>query len=167
LGKRDFGHANILRAMLLETASDPDRIYLLETNIDDSTGEELGQALEQLMAAGARDAHFLPCFMKKNRPAYLLRVITDAAHLETMERIIFESTSTIGLRKTPVERTVMDRQEITLQLPFGSFQAKKCTWGAVTRCYPEYESVKQLAEQAGMDFQTVFAAAKKLASENV
>ena len=167
LGKRDFGHANILRAMLLETTPDPDRIFLLETNIDDSTGEELGQALEQLMAAGARDAHFLPCFMKKNRPAYLLRVITDAAHLETMERIIFESTTTIGLRKTPVERTVMDRREITLQLPFGSFQAKKCIWGAVTRCYPEYESVKQLAEQAGMDFQTVFAAAKKLAAENV
>jgi len=167
LGKRDFGHANILRALLLEAAPDPERIYLLETNIDDSTGEELGQALEQLMAAGARDAHFLPCFMKKNRPAYLLRVITDAAHLETMERIIFESTSTIGLRKTPIERTVMDRQEITLQLPFGSFQAKKCTWNGVSRCYPEYESVKQLAEQAGMDFQTVFAAAKKLASENV
>ena len=61
----------------------------------------------------------------------------------------------------------MDRQEITLKLPFGCFQAKKCTCGAVTRCYPEYESVKQLAEQAGMDFQTVFAAAKKLASENV
>ena len=91
----------------------------------------------------------------------------DAAHLETMERIVFESTTTIGLRKTPIERTVMDRREITLQLPFGSFQAKKCTWGPVTRCYPEYESVKQLAEQTGMDFQTVFAAAKKLAAENV
>lgn len=167
VGKRDFGHANILRAMLLETAPDPEQIFLLETNIDDSTGEELGRALEQLMAAGARDAHFLPCFMKKNRPAYLLRVITDSAHLEEMERIIFESTTTIGLRKTPVERTVMERQEIELRLPYGSFTAKKCSWGSVTRCYPEYESVKKLAEKAEMDFQTVYAAAKKLAAESI
>ena len=167
LGKRDFGHANILRAMLLETEPDPEQIYMLETNIDDSTGEELGQALEKLMAAGARDAHFIPCFMKKNRPAYLLRVLTDPAHLEIMEKIIFESTTTIGLRKMPIERTVMDRRNITLQLPFGEFQAKKCTWNSVTRCYPEYESVKKLAEQTGLDFQTVYAEAKKLAAKNI
>lgn len=160
LGKRDFGRANILRAMLLETAADPDRIFLLETNIDDCTGEQLGLALEKLMAAGARDAHFIPCFMKKNRPAYLLRVITDTAHLPEIERIIFESTTTIGLCKIPVERTVMQRETVELQLPSGTVRAKKCSWNGITRVYPEYESVKALAEKSGMDFQTVFEAAK-------
>ena len=159
LGKRDFGRANILRAMLLEEAADPERIFLLETNIDDCSGEQLGLALEKLFAGGARDAHFMPCYMKKNRPGCLLRVITDGEHLADMERIIFESTTSIGLRKIPVERTVMQRQTVTLELPFGRVEAKKCFWNGITRCYPDYESVKTLAERAGMDFSTVFAAA--------
>ena len=58
-------------------------------------------------------------------------------------------------------------QEIELRLPFGTCTAKKCSWDTVTRCYPEYESVKKLADQAGMDFQTVYAAAKKLAAESI
>ena len=165
VGKRDFGHANILRAMILEATADPERIFLLETNIDDSTGEELGLALERLMNAGARDAHFIPCFMKKNRPAYLLSVIADAAHVPEMERIIFESTSSIGLRKIPVERTVMERETVDLQLPSGIVKAKKCSWNGLVRCYPEYESVKALSESSGMDFKTVFAAAKELAAQ--
>ena len=165
LGKRDFGHANILRAMLLEEKADPERIWQLETNIDDCTGEQLGLALEKLMAAGARDAHFIPCFMKKNRPAYLLCVIADEAHLAEMERIIFESTTSIGVRKIPVERTVMQRETVELKLPFGTVAAKKCTWNGVVRCYPEYESVKALAAGAGMDFKTVFNAAKELADQ--
>ncbi len=166
LGKRDYGRANFLRTMLLEESADPEQIFLLETNIDDCTGEQLGLALEKLMAAGARDAHFLPCYMKKNRPAYLLRVLADGAHLKDLERIIFESTTTIGLRKIPVERTVMQREEIELELPFGVVKAKKCSWNGITRCYPEYDSVKQLAETAGLDFQTVFNAARELAEKN-
>ena len=118
------------------------------------------------MAAGARDAHFLPCYMKKNRPAYLLRVLADGAHLQELERIIFESTTTIGLRKIPVERTVMQREMIELTLPFGTVKAKKCSWNGMIRCYPEYDSVKQLAEAAGLDFQTVFNAARELAEKN-
>ena len=165
LGKRDYGRANFLRAMLLEEKADPERIFLLETNIDDCSGEQLGLALEKLMAAGARDAHFIPCFMKKNRPAYLLRVLADGAHLRDLERILFESTTTIGLRKIPVERTVMKREEIVLPLPFGPVRAKKCSWDGVARCYPEYESVKKLAETTGLDFRTVFEAAKELADQ--
>lgn len=165
LGKREFNHANILRAMLLETAPDPEQIFLLETNIDDCPGEQLGLALAKLMAAGARDAHFIPCFMKKNRPAYLLRVITDSAHLTEMEKILFESTTTIGLRKIPVERTVMQRESINLELPFGTVQAKKCSWDGIVRCHPEYESVKKLSETTGLDFQTVFSAAEEAAGK--
>lgn len=165
LGKRDFGRANILRAMILEETLDPEQMYVLETNIDDATGEALGLALEKLMAAGASDAHFLPCFMKKNRPAYLLRVIAAAPEIPALERIIFESTTTIGMRKLPVDRTCMDRKIRTVELPFGTVSVKRCTWNGVVRNYPEYESVRALAERTGKEFQLVFALAKQAAEE--
>ena len=165
LGKRDFGRANILRAMILEETVDPEQMYVLETNIDDATGETLGLALEKLMAAGASDAHFLPCFMKKNRPAYLLRVIAAAPEIPALERILFESTTTIGMRKLPVDRTCMDREIRTVELPFGTVSVKRCTWNGVVRNYPEYESVRALAERTGKEFQLVFALAKQAAEE--
>lgn len=165
LGKRDFGRANILRAMILEETLEPEQMYVLETNIDDATGEALGLALEKLMAAGASDAHFLPCFMKKNRPAYLLRVIAVAPEIPALERIIFESTTTIGMRKLPVDRTCMDREIRTVELPFGTVSVKRCTWNGVVRNYPEYESVRALAERTGKEFQLVFALAKQAAEE--
>lgn len=165
LGKRDFGRANILRIMILEETVDPEQMYVLETNIDDATGEALGLALEKLMAAGASDAHFLPCFMKKNRPAYLLRVIAAAPEIPALERIIFESTTTIGMRKLPVDRTCMDREIRTVELPFGTVSVKRCTWNGVVRNYPEYESVRALAERTGKEFQLVFALAKQAAEE--
>lgn len=65
LGKRDFGRANLLRAMIIEEDLNNDQIYIVECNIDDATGEELGFAMEKLTSAGARDVHFIPCFMKK------------------------------------------------------------------------------------------------------
>ncbi len=165
LGKRDFGRANLLRAMLIEEKVDPERIWVVESNIDDSTGEMLGYAQEKLMATGARDVHFLPCFMKKNRPAYLLRVIVPEAFLAKIEAMIFETTTTIGLRKFPVERTCMRRESVELPLPFGTVQAKKCSWNGMVRCYPEYESVKRLSESSGIDFLTVFTQAKQIAEE--
>lgn len=165
LGKRDFGRANILRAMILEETVDPEQVYVLETNIDDATGETLGLALEKLMAAGASDAHFLPCFMKKNRPAYLLRVIAAAPEIPALERILFESTTTIGMRKLPVDRICMDRKNRTVKLPFGTVSVKRCSWNGVVRNYPEYESVRALAERTGKEFQLVFALAKQAAEE--
>lgn len=165
LGKRDFGRANILRAMILEETVDPEQMYVLETNIDDATGETLGLALEKLMAAGASDAHFLPCFMKKNRPAYLLRVIAAAPEIPALERILFESTTTIGMRKLPVDRICMDRENRTVKLPFGTVSVKRCSWNGVVRNYPEYESVRALAERTDKEFQLVFSLAKQAAEE--
>ena len=165
LGKRDFGRANLLRAMLIEEKSDPEQIYVVECNIDDSTGEAFGYAMEKLLENGAKDVHFLPCFMKKNRPAYLLRAIVTETLLPKIETIIFETTTTIGLRKFPVERTCMQREAVELTLPFGTVRAKKCVWNDVERCYPEYESIKQLSESSGIDFHTVFTQAKRIAEE--
>ena len=161
LGKRDIGRANLLRAMLLREEAAPETIQVIECNIDDSTGEMLGHAMEQLLKAGARDVHFLPCFMKKNRPAWLLRVIADAAKVPCFEEILFRCTTTIGLRKYPVERTVMEREPVEVKLPFGTVRAKRCSFGGIVRSYPEYESVKLAAEAAGLPFLEVWRAAEK------
>lgn len=169
LGKRDFGHANFLRAMIIEDCADKNQMFVIETNIDDSTAEELGLAMEKLLAAGAADVHFEPCFMKKNRPAYMLRVITNAEKLAQMEDIIFRNTSTIGLRKYPVERSCMERKLLKVQLPYGEVIVKKCWKGDIVRYNPEYESVKAVADAAGIPFRKVFDEARREAerAENV
>lgn len=165
LGKRDFGHANFLRTMIIEDNVENGQMFVIETNIDDSTAEELGLAMEKLLSAGAADVHFEPCFMKKNRPAYILRVIAAAQLLPQMEDIIFRNTSTIGLRKYPVERTCMEREIVTVHLPYGEVKVKKCRLGDIVRYHPEYENIKTLAETAGLPFRRVFDEARRKAEE--
>lgn len=168
LGKRDFGRANFLRAMILveaEACPSDEKVWILECNIDDSTGEMLGLALERLMEAGARDAHFTPCFMKKNRPAYLLRVIADEERIGELEEVIFDATTTIGIRRYRVERSCMQRAMVEVETPFGQVAVKVCAGAGVRRCYPEFESVKRLSDASGVDFQTIFRLAQDAANE--
>ena len=163
LGKRDFGRANFLRVMIIEDVASSDQMYVIETNIDDSTAEELGLTMEKLLADGAADVHFEPCFMKKNRPAYMLRVITSAELLPQMEDIIFRNTTTIGLRKYPVERRCMERKIIRVRLNGGEVEVKQCRLGDIVRYNPEYESVKALAAAEGRPFRDVFDEARRAA----
>ena len=162
LGKRDFGRANFLRAALLcPVEDDPaaeEQVFQIEANIDDSTPEELGLLLERLMSPdiGARDAWYLPCMMKKGRPAVQLGVLCTAAALPRVEHCILRHSSTIGLRRHAVERTVMERELLRVQLPYGEAIVKKATLGDITRCQPEYESVKKLAEQTGKPFRSIW-----------
>ena len=177
-GKRDYDPPSILRALLIEevdvpapgaplaagtsapgTAAPGDWIWKLECNIDDSTGEMLGAVLEDLMAAGARDAHFLPVFMKKNRPAYELAIICDEAHREALERLVFAETTTIGIRRQRMERSVMNVSWRDVKTSFGTVRVKVCGRDGLLRAYPEYESVREVARVAGTDFRTVYLAA--------
>jgi uncharacterized protein (TIGR00299 family) protein len=169
-GKRDYDPPSILRALLIEEVDVPapgvplvpapgDWIWKLECNIDDSTGEMLGAVLEDLMAAGARDAHFLPVFMKKNRPAYELAVICDEAHREALERLVFAETTTIGIRRQRMERSVMSVSWRDVETSFGTVRVKVCGRDGLLRAYPEYESVREVARAAGTDFRTVYLAA--------
>lgn len=163
-GKRNYERPSLLRAMLIEEkrenrpeeSSRQDEIYKLETNIDDCTGELLGYTMDNLMSAGARDVHFTPVYMKKNRPAYMLTVICDEAHIKKMEQIIFEETTTIGIRRMRMERTVLEREETVIALERGEVKAKKCTLpDGQVRLYPEYESVAELARKNDVSFQQV------------
>ena len=167
VGKRDFGHANILRAMFIEEAASPEKVWVLESNIDDCTGEMLGLAMEKLFSAGALDVNYTPCFMKKNRPGYLLRVVAQSSNINKLEALIFENTTTIGIRRYAVERSCMERTVITVATPYGEALVKKCVSGNITRFYPEYESVKMLAEKADIDFRTVYQAVEHAADCNI
>lgn len=165
LGKRDFGHANFLRAMIIEDSDTDGKLYVIETNIDDSTAEELGMTMEKLFQAGAFDVHFEPCFMKKNRPAYMLRAIVPENLLTTAENIIFANTTTIGLRKYAVERRCMERNISPVAISAGTVLVKKCWTSDIVRYNPEYESVKALSEQTGIPFRKLYDEARKTAEE--
>ena len=169
-GKRDFGMPNVLRAMLIEetarTDAPPAEITILETNIDDSTGETLGLAMESLLDAGALDVHYIPVFMKKNRPAWLLRVICRNADVSELERIIFTQTSSIGIRRFHAERTCLARTVVNVARPAGTVQVKKCSFEGETFYHPEYESVKALAAASGIPFADLFRDAAETARIN-
>lgn len=155
LGKRDFGRANFLRAMLLEPDADPEQIYEIAANIDDSTPEELGFLMEELFRAGARDVWFTPCVMKKNRPATVLNVLVDASLLSPAEDTILLHSSTIGLRRHPVQRTTMLREMREITLPYGTIRIKCVSHGDISHSYPEYESLRELALATGRSLRSI------------
>ena len=164
-GKRPREDApNILRALLIRLPEAPAApIEVLETNLDDATGETLGLAMERLFATGALDVHFLPCQMKKNRPGWLLRAIARGETVPALEEAIFRHTTAIGLRRCPVERTCMEREVVPVQLAHGEVLIKRCSYGSLVRFYPEYESVRRYAEENGEDFRKVYTAAEAAA----
>jgi uncharacterized protein (TIGR00299 family) protein len=165
-GKRNYEHPSILRAMIIEETFEEketsDYIYKLETNIDDCTGEALGYVMDLLFENGARDVHYTPVYMKKNRPAYLLTVICSEDKIDKLENIIFKETTTIGIRRGKMERTVLDRQKDSVDLSIGNLSVKKCVLPDGTiRNYPEYESVQKLARNNNMSIQDVISTFNK------
>ena len=160
-GKRSYRIPSILRAMVIkgDEAPDHDVICKLETNIDDCTGEALGFVMEQLFESGARDVHYVPCFMKKNRPGYLLTVLCDREKRGDMERIIFTHTTTIGIRHTEMERTVLDRHIEERETPYGKVKVKVVSYYGKERVYPEYESVADICRRTGEPFTSVYNSA--------
>ena len=156
-GKRDYGRTSILRAMLIEEEKEAsDVIYKLETNIDDCTGEALGYVMDRLLVAGARDVHYIPVFMKKNRPAYQLNIICKEEQIAALEDIIFKETTTIGIRRIQMERTVLSRELQTVDTTLGKVQVKICHLREGRRVYPEYESVAAICRDTGLSYQEVW-----------
>ena len=165
-GKKDFAHANVLRAMLLETeeAAD-DEMWVLETNIDDCGGETLGFAMEMLLEAGAADVWSTPIYMKKNRPSYMLSVLCREDFIPKMEAVIFEQTTSIGIRRYSVARTVLGRRKAVAETRFGKAEVKICMGNGKTYFYPEYESVRAICRKQNVDFQTVYSEVRRAAEE--
>ena len=169
LGKRDFGKANFLRAMILTDAvtipDKKDSIRILEANIDDSTPEELGLAMEKIFAAGAVDVNFIPCQMKKNRPGVLLKaIVPEGEKAENVADAILRYTTTIGVRQYAARRICMERKIQEVPTKYGILQVKKCSWKDIVRFYPEYESVCEAQQKnPAATFREIFDEARRIA----
>ena len=161
-GKREYEIPSILRAMILEPCGQKqqdvlaDRIWKLECDMDDCTGEQLGYALGRLYDEGAREAHYAPVFMKKNRPGWELTVICDEAHREQLENVIFKETTTIGIRRQQMERSVLARKSVSVKTQYGEIPVKISGENEHRRVHPEYEMVSEAAQRYGVPFGTVY-----------
>lgn len=156
-GKRNYERPSILRAMLIEDTEEmSDTVYKLESNIDDCTGEALGYVMERLFAAGARDVNYMPVYMKKNRPGWQLNVICREEDIECLEQIIFRETTTIGIRRIEMERTVLPRQFCEVETRYGEARVKVCQLGDEVRYYPEYESVIDISRKEQIPYMEVY-----------
>ena len=166
-GKRAYtDRSGILRAFLIQEENEGrDKVVKLETDIDDCSGEVLGYVMKKLFKAGAKDVHYAPVFMKKNRPAWELTVICGEDKAEELEQIIFTETTTIGIREYPLGRSVLDREEKEVETVYGKASVKQVTFGDMTRAYPEYDTVKKLAKKNKVPFMDVFDAVKEAAKK--
>lgn len=153
MGKRDTGRLNALRVVLgtlyLNTVRN-DEVSVLETNIDDCSPEVLGYVMGKLMENGALDAFYTPIYMKKNRPAYMLTVLSSQPDEDKLVDIILRETSTLGVRKGINSRVCMNREVVRVDTPFGEARIKLASRGDFCKAAPEYEDCRQIAEKAGI-----------------
>ena len=139
-----------------------DRIAVLETNLDDISGEILGRFVETALAAGALDVFHTPIQMKKNRPGVLLTVLCAEAGADMFSELILRETTAFGVRRTIAERRKLRREFATVKTKFGSATVKLGKLnGKVVQAAPEFESCKKLAAQKKVPLKTVYEAAAK------
>jgi hypothetical protein len=158
-GKRNMEIPNLLRVTLGEVKkkiTPNDEVIVMESNIDDMTGEVAGYVMEKLFSAGALDVFYTPIYMKKNRPAVKLTVICSQEKLGAIEHIILSETSTIGIRKYKTERICMDRKIITVNTPYGLARVKVSSLGDIEKYAPEYEDCKKLAQIAHLPLKDIY-----------
>jgi uncharacterized protein (TIGR00299 family) protein len=174
-GAKDFAEMpNVLRITLGEPCTYSllsDEIYILETNLDDVTGEVIGYAVDKLLYEGARDISIIPAFSKKNRPTQIIKVIADKASLEHLSRTLVEETGTLGVRIYPCERRVLDRESTSIEVMIDDIKelinvkVAKDNRGEIIQMKPEYKDVKKLADRTGRPLREIMDAVKKTARE--
>ena len=137
-----------------------DEVVEIQTNLDDSSPEELGFAMERLLAAGALDVAFSPLQMKKNRPGVLLRVLSRPASASELARLVLEHTSALGVRMHTLERLITRRATRSVATPWGEVHVKVKMLGGREIVAPEYEDCARVAREAGVALREVYAAAR-------
>ncbi len=158
-GDKDFPmQANVLRVLIGETtnAGEATTVSLIEANIDDTTPQVLGYTMEMLFAAGALDVTLAPVFMKKNRPATAISIMTAPEQTERLISILFAETTTLGLRITQAERRVLARSTAEVETVYGTVRVKYADGGHFT---PEYDDCKKIAIERQVALRTVIAEA--------
>ncbi|MDV0445688.1 Pyridinium-3,5-bisthiocarboxylic acid mononucleotide nickel insertion protein [Methanimicrococcus sp. At1] len=171
-GDAETESPNVLRASLIEYSGCvpllKDQIEVLETNVDDVTGEILGHLVENLMAAGALDVSVFPIYMKKGRPAHMIKVISKADRSEQLARQIIRETGSLGVRIIPTKHRVSVKREIvslpiqisgrTFEIPF---KIARFEDGELITVSAEYENCKQISSEIGLPLRTVIQKAEE------
>ena len=140
-------------------------IYKLECDLDDCTGEQLAYAADRLREAGAREVHWLPIFTKKQRPAYQLQVICAEADIDRLQLIIFRETTTIGIRRQRMERTVLPRSVEEVQTAYGPVHIKRVALpDGSSRIKPEHDDCAAIAACERLPLQQVADIARAAAA---
>jgi len=164
-GDRDLEQqANVVR-LLVGSATDrivSDQVWLLETNLDDISGELIGHAMSMLEDAGALDVHITPVQMKKNRPGAKISILCLPEKLPEMETILFTQTGTLGVRRQLVERHKLVRTEHQVETPWGQIAGKLAKMpDGTTRFTPEFESCRQVAHQHSVPLERIYEVARR------
>jgi len=164
-GQRDWtGRPNLLRLFVgtaAEGAEGPE-VCVLETNLDDTSGEMIGYCTSRLWEAGALDVYTTPIGMKKNRPGVKLSVICHRADVAAIEAILFRETTTLGVRRWMVARRVLKREPCTVETPFGPVEGKVGYLdGGGARFAPEFESCRRAAAEQNVPLRDVYEAAQR------
>jgi uncharacterized protein (TIGR00299 family) protein len=171
-GKRDLPFPNVLRVIVGDlpdnVALERERLVVVETNLDDMTGEMAGFAMERLLTAGVRDVWVVPAQMKKNRPAIVLSVLCDHEKLPTVLQILLRETTTLGVRVKEVERLCLPREIWEVTTPYGTVKVKVAKLGnEIVNIAPEYEDCRRLALERGVPLKEVMSAAIVAARDRI
>lgn len=170
IGHRETERPNLLRVHLAQahTVQQPETVQarLLQCNIDDMTGEHLGDLMELLMDNGAMDVHFTPIIMKKNRPAVQVSLLCSVAEEERFKLLLLRHTTTLGVKSFPLEKTVLERRLVKLETPLGPVTLKQAVLeGVVLHSKPEFEECKTIARRNDLPLADVYALVGKLSQE--
>lgn len=174
-GSKDIEEvANVLRLTIgrcSERSHPHDEMAILETNLDDVSGEVIGHAIEKLMGSGARDVTVTPLLMKKNRPGHMISIIAAAENAEQLAQILIEETGTLGVREIPVRRHISSREVEKVSLKLGGrtytvrVKVARGQSGTIIRAKPEYDDLSKLADRTGISLRILSRKAETLAEE--
>ena len=167
-GQRDLQQQpNVLRLMVGQAAEGPahaetpEQVCVLETNLDDISGEMIGYCTTRLWEAGALDVYTTAIQMKKNRPGVTLSVICRMADVEPIETVLFTETTTLGVRRWTAARHVLSRQPHTVQTTWGPVEGKVGWLAESPRFAAEFESCRRIAAEHNVPLRDVYDAAQK------
>jgi len=164
-GQRELDHqANLLRLMVgpMDESASAEQVWVLQTNLDDVSGELVGHCATLLAEAGALDVYNTAIQMKKNRPGVMLSVLCHAADVQRMEDILFRETTTLGVRRWPVARHKLKRKAHAVETPWGKVDGK-VAWSSSCplRFSPEYESCRSVAAERNVPLSEIYEAARQ------
>lgn len=154
---------NVVRLVLGEVGDDLSATdaVLLETNLDDATGQQIGHAIDAAIAGGALDAWATPVTMKKGRPGVVLSVLAAPVDAGRFEALLFRETPTLGVRRHAVARTVLSRRIVGVSTPYGAVHVKVRTTPTGEEATPEYEDCRRVGDRAGVSWRRVSEAAQR------